>query len=73
MEAGHNFKIGDYNAICDRCGFKYKASQLQKERHTKLFVCKSCWDIRNPQDFLKGYSDKQTVAIARPEAPDEFV
>jgi hypothetical protein len=25
------FVLGDYNAICDRCGFEQKASDLRKE------------------------------------------
>lgn len=30
-------------AICDRCGFKYRLSQLRKE-WTGLMVCEADWD-----------------------------
>lgn len=40
------------NAICDRCGFKYKHYQLRKE-WTGFMVCDSCWEPRHPMDFLK--------------------
>ena len=29
---------GDWNAICDRCGFKFKASELKKT-WDNLYVC----------------------------------
>jgi len=46
-------KIGDHNAWCMRCGFKYKASELSKE-WTGLLVCSTCLDLRHPQDLLRG-------------------
>lgn len=59
-------KHGDYNFICDKCGMKRKAStgRLQWDN---LFVCPGCFDIRNPQDFVRGIPDDQTVPIARPD------
>jgi hypothetical protein len=30
-------------------------------------------DIRNPQDFVRGVKDDQSLPFARPEAPDEFI
>ena len=66
------FKEGDYNAICDRCGFKYKASELRMT-WDGLFVCPKDWEPRHPQDFVRGVPDKQSVAIARPEQADIFV
>jgi hypothetical protein len=46
-------KIGDHNSWCQRCGFKYKASELQKE-WTGLLVCPPCLDLRHPQDLIRG-------------------
>jgi hypothetical protein len=65
---------GDYNAICDRCGFKFKFSQLRKE-WDGLYVCTAhgCWEPRQPQDYLKGIADNMSVPISRPEAPNEFL
>ena len=37
------FILGAWNAICDRCGFKFKNSRLRKE-WTGLMVCNDCWD-----------------------------
>lgn len=37
-------RLGDWNAICDVCGQKYKASQLMK-RWDGLMVCKEDWEV----------------------------
>ena len=79
------YKKGDYNVICDqtgfkrkaseccdRCGFKYKASECQLE-WDNLFVCKEkCWEMRQPQDFVRGRKDDQTVPIARVRGEPQF-
>lgn len=66
-------KLGDYNAICDSCGRKYKASTMLK-RWDGLFVCKEDYEIRHPQEFLRVRADKQSVPIPRPEpTPDHFI
>ncbi len=66
------YKKGDYNAICDRCGFKFKASQMLKT-WDGLLVDRTCWEPRQPLDFLRVYPEHLGVPIARPEADDEFV
>lgn len=66
------YKDGDYNGICDRCGFKYKFSVL-KHTWDGLYVCKKCFEIRQPQDFVKGVKDNPSVEVSRAETPDEFV
>jgi len=63
---------GDYNAICDWCGFKYKASELRMT-WDNLFVCNKDWDPRQPQDLIRGIPDRQNVPIPRPEGPDIFI
>lgn len=66
------YKKGDYNVICDRCGFKFKASECQME-WDNLFVCKeTCWEARQPQDFVRGRKDDQTVPIARVRGEPQF-
>ncbi len=65
-------KKGDWNAICDRCGEKYKASKLQLE-WDNLFVCKRCFEVRHPQDFVRGIRDDQTVPIARLQGSPKFI
>ena len=65
-------KAGDYNAICDSCGRKFKASTLRK-RWDGLLVCKEDFEVKHPQLSLKVHGDKQTVPIPRPEATDQFL
>jgi hypothetical protein len=71
---GNTFSSGK-NAIaeCDRCGFRYKLTQLKKEvKKTKtynLLVCPSCWDPDQPQLLLGMYpvDDPQAVRDPRPD------
>lgn len=71
--AGSYFLKGGWNVICDRCGFKRKNTEVQLE-WDNLLVCKDgCWEPRQPQDFLRGFPDRQNVPMARPEAPDQFI
>src|SRR5690348_14759316 len=63
---------GNPNAICDRCGFKFKLSGLKKE-WDGLMVCDVCWEPRQPQDFVRGVKDQRPIPDARPETPDVFV
>lgn len=65
-------KLGDWNAICDSCGRKFKASTMQK-RWDGLFVCKEDWEVKHPQLSLRVQGDKQWVPIPRPEATDSFI
>lgn len=67
------FKAGDYNALCDSCGRKYKASTM-KMRWDGLFVCSEDYEIRHPQLSLRVTGDKQTVPVSRPDVEaDIFV
>jgi hypothetical protein len=60
-------------AECDRCGQRYKLSELRKEViKTKLFnikVCPTCWDPDQPQLSLGLYpvNDPQAVREPRPD------
>ena len=71
MGKADRYKHGDYNAICDQCGFKFKASQLQMT-WDGFFVCEKCWEPRHPQDFVRAKVDKQRIAIARPDTDIQF-
>lgn len=68
------YSSGKYSiAECDRCGQRYKLSELRKEViKTKLFnikVCPSCWDPDQPQLSLGLYpvNDPQAVREPRPD------
>lgn len=67
------FRKGDFNRICDRCGFKKKASETKKE-WTGLIVCiEGCWEPRHPQEFVKGRRDRQRVPNPRPDSTPTFL
>ena len=65
------YKSGDWNAECDVCGQKYKASKL-KLRWDGLRVCPKDFEFRHPQDFVRGVRDSQSTPFSRPEPPDIF-
>jgi hypothetical protein len=70
--SGTYLKKGEFNAWCDRCGVKYKSSQLTKE-WDELWVCPGCFEDRQPQDMVRGQVDLQATPWARPEVPDNFL
>ena len=65
-------KLGDYNAICDQCGGKFKASALKKDWQG-FYMCQSCWEPRHPQDFVKAPQDIQTPAWTRNGGEDTMI
>ena len=69
---------GDYNAICDRCGAKFKNSEIVWESlsaatRPNLRVCRWCKDKLNAQDLLKGKKDDQRVPVPRVRGAPEFI
>lgn len=65
--------LGNYNALCDSCGRKFKALDLQK-RWDGLMVCKEDWEPRHPSDFLRVQKEKIAVPWSRPyPAQDNFI
>ena len=65
------YKSGDWNAECDVCGQKYKASKLKK-RWDGLLVCSKDWEPRHPQDFVRGVKDTQSTPFTKDEAVDSI-
>ena len=62
-----------YNALCDSCGRKFKASQLLR-RWDGLYVCKQDYETRHPQDFLRVQKEKISVPWSRPySATDTYI
>lgn len=71
------FTSGDWNAVCDVCGFKRKASQLI-QRWDGMMVCEptvkqGCWEMRHPQELIRPIADQKPLPWTRPEATDQFV
>ncbi len=63
---------GNWIAMCDVCGRKYKASALTK-RWDGLMCCQEDWEIRQPQDFVRGVLDTQIAPWLRSEPSDSFI
>lgn len=63
------FDSGDWNAICDVCSFKFKASQLT-QRWDGLMVCSKDWETRHPQELIRPIPDQQKLPWTRPEPND---
>lgn len=70
--SGPAYRAGDFWRICDRCGFKYRASQTFKT-WDGLYVCHADFETRHPQDFVRGRLDLQNVPNARPEPLDTVI
>lgn len=71
---GNRFSSGKNSiAECDRCGFRYKLTELRKEviktKTYNLLVCPACWDPDQPQLQLGMYpvDDPQGVRDPRPD------
>jgi hypothetical protein len=67
-----HYVSGDWQAVCDACGKKFKASKLIK-RWDGLMVCQADWEPRHPQDFVRAKADLQAPKWTRPESSDTFV
>lgn len=72
MGTKRHYKPGSFYRICDRTGFATRAEDTQMEWNG-LIVDKRVWEARQPQDFVKGVPDNQTVPYARPRQSNVFV
>lgn len=72
MSYKSTYVSGDWLALCDVCGRKYKASKL-KARWDGLMCCNADWEIRQPQDFVKAKADIVDTPWSRPEPEDEYL
>ena len=58
-------------AHCDRCGFRYKLLELQKEWNG-LKVCKECFEIKHPQlEPVPAVIDPEALYEPRPDNDNE--
>lgn len=71
-QRGIQYRPGGFLRSDDRSGFTRRAEQTRKE-WTGLIVDQNLWEIRQPQDFVRGVPDDQTVPEARPIPPDVFI
>jgi len=69
----NNLILGNYNALCDSCGRKFKALDLKK-RWDGLLVCQEDYELRHESDFLRVQKEKISVPFSRPyPAEDTFL
>lgn len=66
------YRSGDFYRICDRSGFKVRASETVREWNG-LIVRRQDYEERHPQDFVRGRMDRQMVPDARPEPVDNIL
>jgi hypothetical protein len=67
-----SFILGDTNAVCDVCGFKFKGSQLRK-RWDGAMVCNKDHEPRHPQDFAKARPERNRVNDARVQPEPRYL
>jgi len=58
--------LDDWNAVCDVCGFKFKASDL-RERWDGLIVCQEDYERRHISDFYKTEPEIISVPYTSPD------
>jgi len=63
---------GSFYRICDRTGMAVRAERTQREWQG-LIVRKEVWEVRQPQDFVRGVNDIQTVPSPRPRQANVYV
>lgn len=68
---GNRFSSGkNAVAMCDRCGQRYKLTELkkevQKQRIFNLLVCPQCWDPDHPQLMLGTFPVDDPQAVRNP-------
>jgi len=71
------FVSGDWNIICDVCGWKIKASDT-KHRWDGRITCRKCWEPRHDADFIKarkvdGSGGGGSVPWTQPDPPEVSV
>lgn len=77
MSTADKYLHGSWNVTCARCGFNYKAAQLQEE-WTGHMVCKGsgtndCWEERHPQELVRISPDNGSVEYTRVEPRDTYI
>ena len=73
MSSNNYYVSGDWWVTCDVCSTKTKASK-SKQRWDGFQVCPTCFEHRQPQDFVKAKTDKISVPFVRPiQTPDYYV
>lgn len=59
-----NYEKGQWNAVCDVCGFEFKAKELKK-RWDGFMVCKEDFEVRHSLDFQRAREERVSVPWTR--------
>ena len=75
---GNRFASGkNAIAICDRCGFQFKLTELRTEiiktKQYNALVCNECWDPDHPQLQLGMYPVDDPQALRNPRKDTSYV
>jgi len=72
MPADLFYKPGSFWRIDDRTGFKVRAEHTRKQWNN-IIVRERSFEERQPQDFVRGRRDDQTVPEPRPRSTNVFL
>jgi len=67
-----HYRPGSFYRVCDRTGFAERAGRT-KMQWNNIIVWDRVYEARQPQDFVKGIPDDQTVPLPRPRQPATYV
>ena len=67
-----HYRPGSFYRKDDRTGFPQRAERTKYEWNG-LIVDERVWEARQPQDLVRGVKDDQTVPLARPLPPNQYV
>lgn len=67
-----HYKPGSFYRICDRTGFAVRAEHTRKQWNN-IIVRDRSFEERQPQDFVRGRRDDQTVPQPRPRQVNVFL
>lgn len=71
MGTEKHFVGGTFYRICDRTGFATR-SWRTRIQWNNIIVRDDVYEARQPQDFVKGITDDQTVPLARPREVNAY-
>ena len=72
MGAADYYLEGAWNFRCQECYKKMKSTEAML-RWDGFWVGPECWEIRNPQDFIRGIPDNPSVPWSTGDPPPIFV
>ena len=72
MADDRHYVGGQWYRICDRTGFKVR-DVVTKMQWNNIIVRDQSWEPRQPQDFVQGVKDDQSVSNPRPRSINVFI